>query len=135
MSIIKNLLAVIAGIATFALLIMAIEWISHQVYPPPDIDFSEPDQIRAFMSTIPVGAILFIGLAWMAGAFCGTIVASYIGTLKPLYFGIIIGGLVLAGSITNLLIIPHPVWFTVAAPIAVILATYAAVQLLTRLKP
>lgn len=135
MSAVRNVFAVIAGIATFALLIMVIEAISHQIYPPPEIDFDKPDQIREFISTLPIGAILFVGLAWMVGAFGGTIVAGFVGTLKPLYFGVIIGGLVLAGAVTQLLIIPHPWWFTISSPIAILLASYAAIQVLERTRP
>ena len=133
MSMLRNVFAVICGIATFVVAIMIVQYLGHQVYPPPtDIDFGDPEQTRAFMATLPVGAILFVGLSWMVGAFGGTVVATKAGTLKPLYFGVIIGGLVLAGAITNLLIIPHPPWFNIAAPIAILLASFAAISLLER---
>ena len=137
MSMLRNIFAVIAGIATFVVAIMLVQQLGHQVYPPPtdiNVDFGDPAQVRAYMATQPVGALLFVGFAWMVGAFGGTLVATKTGTLKPLYFGVIIGGLVLAGAITNLFIIPHPVWFNIAGPVAILLATYAAIALLDRSK-
>lgn len=134
MSMIRNLLAVIAGIASFVLLIMAVQWLGHQVYTPPELNPDKPDQIRAYLATMPVGAILFVGASYMLGAFGGTLLSGLIGTLKASYFGGIIGGLVLAFTISNLLVLPHPLWFNIAAPIAIVLASYAAVQVLGRLK-
>lgn len=132
MSIVRNLLAVIAGIATFVLLIMAIERLGPQLQLPSGTKDGEADKVRAFLSMVPVGVMLLIGLAFMVGAFAGTVVASIIGTLKPLYFGIIVGGLILAYILSFLVIVPYPWWFRFAAPIAVALATYAAIQLMER---
>lgn len=129
MSMLRNILAVICGFATFFLLILAVQKVGHQVYAtPPDIDLSDPEQARTYISTLPVGAFLFVGLSYVLGAFGGSVVATVVGTLKPSYFGATIGGLVLAFTVMNFFVIPHPWWFMLAAPIAIALASYAAVQ-------
>lgn len=135
MSMLRTILAVIGGFITFFLLILAVQKIGHLVYPPPaDIDFSDAELARNYVETLPVGAILFVGFSYMIGAFGGTVVASAIGTLKPLYFGVTIGGIVLAFTLMNFFIIPHPWWFMVAAPIAIVVASYAAIQLMQRFR-
>ena len=131
---IRNITAAIVGIIVAVSLVWIIEALGHMVYPlPVDIDFGDSEQVRTFTATLPAGAILFVGAAWAFGAFCGTIVAALIATAKPVIYGIIVGGIVLAGSISMLIIIPHPWWFRIAAPIAVLVAaflgTYVAPQL------
>ncbi len=129
----KNILAVIVGIVTAMVVVGGIEWLSHQIFPVADgVDLASEEGMRDFVASLPVGAILMVGFAWMAGAFSGSYIAGRIGTLKPQYGSLIVTGLILAGSITNLLLIPHPLWFTVSAPIAVIVSGYAATVLLKR---
>ena len=48
---------------------------------------------------------------------------------------VIVGGIVLAGAITMLLIIPHPWWFTIAAPLSIIVAAVLATYLAPGLRP
>ncbi|MDJ0761006.1 MAG: hypothetical protein QNJ19_16545 [Woeseiaceae bacterium] len=135
MSMLRNVFAVILGIATFFLLIMAVQKIGHLLYAPPtDLDVKNHEQMRAYVATLPVGAILFVGLSYMVGAFGGSVVAAFVGTLKPLYFGVTIGGIVLAFALMNFVIIPHPWWFMLAGPIAIMLASYAAIQLMQRFR-
>lgn len=135
MSMVRNILAVICGFATFFLLILAVQKIGHLVYPPPaDVDFGDAEQARTYITTLPFGAFVFVGLSYVMGAFGGSVVATLVGTLKPLHFGVTIGGLVLAFTVMNFFVIPHPWWFMLAAPIAIVLASYAAIQLMQRFR-
>lgn len=129
----KTIVGVITGIVTALLVVGGIEWLGHQIYPIPEgLDPSNKDAMRDMVAGLPTGAILMVGFAWMAGAFCGSYVTGRIGSLKPHYGTLIVTGLILAGTITNLILIPHPLWFSVSAPIAVILSGYAATWLLKR---
>ncbi len=126
---IRNILAIAVAIVVAFVTIMLVEKLGHIVYPPPeDIDFGEPAEVREFIGSLPVGAILFVGAAWAIGTFVGSISGALIGTNKSYIYSVVVGGLVLAGAITNLIIIPHPIWFTIAAPIAVIAAAFLAAK-------
>jgi hypothetical protein len=134
--VIRKLLAAVAGIAVAMLAIWAVESLGHLVYPPPaDIEFGDPDEVRAFMATLPVGSILFVGAAWAAGAFLGTLAGASLSRTKPLPYAVLVGGIVLAGAITMLLIIPHPWWFTISAPLAIIVAAFLGMRIVPRLRP
>ena len=87
------------------------------------------------MSTLPVGSILFVGAAWAIGTFLGTVSGTLISTTGPLPYAIVVGGIVLAGAATMLLLIPHPYWFTALAPIAIIVAAFLATKVAPRLRP
>ena len=133
---IRKLVAAVVGIAVAILAINAIEKLGHFVYPPPDdIEFGDPDEVRAFIATLPVGSILFVGAAWAAGTFLGTLAGALLSRTKSLPYAMLGGGLVLAGAITMLLIIPHPLWFTVLAPLAIVVAAYLGMEVSGRLRP
>lgn len=123
------------GVIVAIVLVQSIEMLGHTIYPiPQDMDFSDSDQVREFMSTLPVGAILFIGIAWTVGAFGGTLVAAWIATARPLVYAIIVGGFVLAGAVTMLILLPHPWWFTISAPLGVVVGAYLGMSVATRLR-
>jgi hypothetical protein len=99
------------------------------------LKFGEPEQIREFISTLPAGSILFVGAAWALGTFLGTLAGALVSGSRALPYATVVGGIVLAGAITMLLIIPHPWWFTIAAPVSIIIAAVLAVYLARRLHP
>ena len=131
-SALRNTLALLVGMAAGFTVVFVIESIGHQVYPPPaDLDFSDPAAIREFVRTLPLGAFLFVLAAWVAGAFGGAWVAAAMANTRRMTFAGIVGALVLAASVANLLMIPHPLWFSVAALIAVPAAAVAGGRLAT----
>ena len=133
---IRKLAAAIVAVIVAMLTIQVVEMLGHLVYPPPaDIEFGNPEQVREFMSTLPVGSILFVGAAWSIGTLLGTLAGALVSKSSPLPYAIVVGGLVLAGSITMLLIIPHPWWFTVAAPLSIVAAAILGIYLAPGLRP
>jgi hypothetical protein len=133
---IRKLLAAIVGVIVAIITIRVVEMIGHLVYPPPtDFEFGEPEEVREFISTLPVGSILFVGAAWAAGTFLGTLAGALLSKSSPLPYAIVVGGIVLAGAITMLIIIPHPWWFTIAAPISIVAAAFLAKYLAPGLRP
>jgi hypothetical protein len=132
----RKLAAAVIGIAVAMLVIQAVELLGHVVYPPPaDIEFGDSDEVRAFIAMLPVGSILFVGAAWAAGTFLGTLAGALFSGAKPLPYAVVVGGIVLAGAITMLLVIPHPWWFTITAPVAIIVAAFLGMTLAPRLRP
>ena len=122
----RNVAAAIAGLVIALALVQAVEMLGHAIYPPP-ADF-ELD--RTFIATLPVGGVLFIGAAWATGAFCGTLAGALMARedSRPLIYAIVVGGVVLAGAIAMLIIIPHPWWFTISAPLAVVVSAFLGMQ-------
>jgi hypothetical protein len=93
---------------------MAVEALGQKVYPPPPgLDPSDPESIRAAMQDIPAGALVFVLLAWTVGSAAGGWVAARLAPRRPVLHGMIIGALLLAGGLANLVMIPHPLWFTI----------------------
>ena len=124
---IRSTLAGVAGLAISVLIVMVNERIGHMIYPPPEgLDFSDPDVTRPYLASLPAWALLQLIVGWMLGVFAGILVASAIGNAKPLIYAVIIGGLILAATIANLILIPHPMWFNVIGPAAILASAWYA---------
>jgi len=125
----RNVAAALAGIVTAFVMIMLIEKLGHIIYPPPtDLDFSDPEVMRPYIATLPFLALLFPMIAWVVATFAGTVLACKIGTANPLAFAAVVGGLVLAGTIANLIMIKHPLWFSLVSLIAVAASAWIAAR-------
>lgn len=124
---IRRIIAVIAGIVVAGVVVAIVEEIGHIVYPLPEtLDWADPTTVQNYMATLPLPAILFVLAAWVFGAFGGSVVATLIAKHKSYIYSAIVTGMMLLGSIYNLLKIPHPTWFAVLVIILVPLAGYLA---------
>ena len=131
----RNVLAFVIGVVTAFVTVMLVDKVGHIVYPPPaGLDFSDPDAIRPYLATLPIGAFLFILASSVVAAFDGTLVACLIGTVKPRVFGSVVGGFVFAASVANFIAIPHPLWLALATLVGVILSTLLAMRLATAIR-
>lgn len=121
----RIVLACIAGVATAFLTVFLIELAGHTIWPAPGTpDTSSPEALRAFMASLPPGALASVAVAWVAGAYAGSRTGFLLGKSRiPAYTT---GGLVTLASVSNLLLLPHPVWFWPVALVLVPAATWLA---------
>jgi len=127
---IRNAAAFVVGIVTAFGAIWLIEKLGHTIYPPPaDLDFSDPEAIRPYIATLPIFALLFPMFAWFIGTFAGSLVACYVGEARPILFTGVVGGLVLAATIANLIVIPHPLWFSIISVLGIVVSAWFALQI------
>lgn len=107
--------AVLAGLVAMLLVVAGVEYIGHTlVPPPPDIDLSTPDALRAALRQLPFASLAFVVLAWTLGAFLGALVAA---ALLPAHRGsaaLAIGTVMLLLVAFTVVTIPHPVWMVIA---------------------
>lgn len=112
--IVKNILAVAAGIVFGSVVNMGIVMISGSVIPPPegaDVTTMEGlrESIHLFQPRHFIMPFLAHALGTLAGAFlCASIAASH-----KMKFALAIGIVFLAGGIANTFMLPSPMWFTV----------------------
>ena len=121
----RNIGAGLAGVIISMVLVWVVEKIGHVVYPPPaDLNFADPDAMRAYIETLPLGALLFVAAAWFIGTLGGTCAACAIGTAKPIIFAGVVGGLMLVATVMNLVMIPHPTWFSILGVVGILIAAW-----------
>jgi hypothetical protein len=126
----RNVAAIVIGVVMAFVTVMLVDKIGHLVYPlPAGLDFSNPDAVRPYLATLPVGAFLFILASSVVAAFVGTFIACVIGTAKPRVFGAVVGGFVFTASVANFIAIPHPLWLVFATLAGVTLSTLSAMRM------
>jgi hypothetical protein len=104
----------VAGFIIAVLLVQGAEAIVHALYPfPPGMNPHDMNDIKKFVSTLPVLALLLVLGGWLIGTFLGTYAAARIG--RSAVPGYVLGGLLLCAGIANSIIIPQPVWFSAAS--------------------
>lgn len=129
---IRNAAAIIVGLTTAILLIFVVQKVGHFIYPPPpDLDTNDVDAMRTYFSQLPLLAQLFPVLSYLLGAFFGPVVACAIGTAQPKNLAGIIGLVLLALTISNLISIPHPHWFSAFAIAVIVGGAWAGMRIAT----
>lgn len=111
----KNILAVIAGLIFGSFVNMGIVMVSGSIIPPPEgADVTTMEGLKASMHLFrPVNFILPF-LAHALGTLAGAFLAATIGASFKMRLAFVVGIFFLAGGIANVLLLPSPVWFTVA---------------------
>lgn len=111
--ILKNVLAVVVGIVIGSLINGGIIMISSSVIPPPPgVDFTTEEGLKAGIHLFKPINFLMPFLAHALGTFTGAFVTAKIAANHKLLFAMLVGLLFLAGGIMMVLQIPSPTWFT-----------------------
>lgn len=122
---IRSVLAGIVGVVVALATVTIGEGIGHAIYPPPpNLDFSNQAALREFVAGLPIGALLFVVGSWIAATIAGGAVAGAIACPRAMTLALVVGGVILAASIVNLALIPHPAWFAVVALAGIPLAAW-----------
>jgi hypothetical protein len=127
MTILRRVGAVIAGMIIAFLLVAGAEGIAHMIYPPPPgMNNQNMNQVKAYIATLPLSAMLVVLTGWLIATFVATWLAARIaGTPVP---GYIVGALLLCAGIANAFLIPQPVWFSIASIVIYIGATWVGAR-------
>jgi len=112
---------VVLGVIVAVVFIIAIEALGHSVYPVPEgLDITDTEAMQAYVTGLPIGALLFVMGAWLVATLAGGLLACFIARETPLVYSAVVGGLVLLGTIINLMSVPHPSWFSITSVLAII---------------
>lgn len=127
---IRKIAAGLAGLVVAMILVWLIEKIGHAIYPPPaNLDIGDADAMRAYVDTLPVGALLAVAIAWFLGSLGGTFTACRLGPARPLVYALVVGGIMFAGAAFNLTVIPHPIWFSILGVLGIFAGTWLGMTL------
>lgn len=112
--IIKNILAVIAGLVAGSIVNMSLIMISSSVIPPPEgADVTTVEGLKASMHLFTPINFLFPFLAHALGTFFGALITALIAATRKMALALLIGVFFLAGGIANVMMLPSPLWFTI----------------------
>ncbi len=115
----RNLGAVLAGCVLGVIVILFVEMMGHAFYPPPkevrealrskDLEVQKK-AIEKYLPNAPVGAMLFVPLAWGVGTLAGGYLAGRVANPGSQDVAWGVGGLMLLCAVIVLSAIPHPIW-------------------------
>jgi len=112
--IVKNILAVIAGLIIGSVVNMGLIMISGSVIPPPEGgDVTTMEGLKETMHLFEPKHFIFPFLAHALGTLVGAFVASTIAANNKMKFAIAIGCFFLIGGIINVVMLPSPTWFAI----------------------
>ncbi len=112
--VIKNILAVIAGIAVGGFVNSAIIGISGSVIPPPEgVDPSDMESLKANMHLFEARHFIMPFLAHAVGTLVGAAIAAAIAATNKMKIALGIGAFFLLGGIAAVFLLPSPTWFIV----------------------
>jgi hypothetical protein len=130
------LLGAVVGITVAFVTVFILQKIGHIVYPPPaGMDPTDTEAFMTYVASMPLGAFLFVLASYFIGTFDGVFIACLVARMKYHIFGIVVGGLMLVVTIANLILIPHPPWFSISAVVGIAVSTIMAVFIAMRALP
>lgn len=110
----KNILAVVAGLLIGSVVNMGLIMISGKIIPPPEgADVTTMEGLKASMHLMQPKHFLFPFLAHALGTFVGAALAATLAATRKMRLSIVVGIIFLVGGITNVFMLPSPMWFNV----------------------
>lgn len=123
----RNIIAVVVGIVAGSMVNMALILLnSYVLFPmPAGMNMNDPEQMNAYIATLPSSAFLVVLLAHLGQAFVGGWVAARLGASRPILLAMIVGVFTLAGGIFNLMTLDGPTWMLIELPLYLVVAWLA----------
>jgi hypothetical protein len=116
---------VLLGVITAVVIVAVVEAINSRIYPlPAGVDPNNAKALKEVIATLPLGALLMVLLGWWLGALGGGWLAARLAGRLDMLHGLVVAVIILSAAIFNLLMLPHPIWFWVAAVLGIPLGGY-----------
>ena len=128
-TVLQSVAAVIAGLVVAMLFVVGVEGMSAILHPfPPGADPSDLETCRLHVARYPAGVLVLGALGWALGVLASAWLATRLGSRRHVAHGIVIGLILLAAAVANMIMLPYPVWFWVLNLALFPLATYVAAR-------
>jgi hypothetical protein len=112
--VLRNTLAVVAGLVLGSVVNMGLIMISGSVIAPPaGADVTTLEGLQKSMHLFEPRHFLFPFLAHALGTLAGALAAAVLAASRRVALALLIGVLFLAGGVANVLMLPSPMWFNV----------------------
>ncbi len=105
---------VVAGFLAASAVMMAFEFTNSFFFPlPSDLDWTNPEAVRALTASLPWTAYILVLLGWVAGSFAGGNVATYFSGETRYCVTLALGILLTLVGIANNMMIGHHIVFNI----------------------
>lgn len=111
---VRNIVAVIAGIIIGSVVNMGIIMISGSIIPPPEgTDTTTMAGLKKAIRLFEPQHFIFPFLAHALGTLAGAMTTALIAANNKMKFALSIGLVFLIGAVINIIILPSPAWFNI----------------------
>lgn len=133
----RKILGAVLGLCAAVTIVIIVQSLGHKIWPlPQDVDFRNAEEVAALVRAMPVGAMLWVALSYLAGTFAGAYMALKVSrdpwTTWP---AVAVEGVLLAFGVMNLMALPHPGWFWIVALASFPLGAFSAIWLARKTIP
>ncbi|WP_020402415.1 hypothetical protein [Gracilimonas tropica] len=110
----RNILALITGIVVGGFVNMGLIMISGSIIPPPaGTDTTTMEGLQEAMHLFQPKHFLMPFLAHALGTLVGAMVAAFIAAKDPMKWAFPVGLFFLLGGVSNVVMLPSPLWFSI----------------------
>lgn len=114
MKILKNILAVIAGVIIGSIINMGILEVGPAIIPTPEgFDNSTMEKLAETIHLLSPINYITVFLAHGLGTLIGAFIAAKIASTKKKVFALVLGGWFLIGGIAAIFMLPSPTWYII----------------------
>ena len=125
----RNVLAVLGGILSGAVVVGLIQAINSRLYPlPANFDLQNAGMVRQYTAALPVQAFLIVLLSYAVGFPLAVFITTRLAVTNPAQKGVITAAFFGAASVMNLMALPHPVWFWIVNFAVLLFAAWFGVR-------
>jgi hypothetical protein len=134
---VRSTLAVLLGLLVALATMLLLEYLGMSLFPlPPGIDLDSEADLAHLVESAGVGKQLWILMGWTLAAFAGGWVAARTTRRHHIGAALWVGGLIVAGVLLNVALLPHPAWMTVLGVLLPLPAAWLAARLASpRVRP
>ncbi len=117
-----------AGLIIAFVIVQIAEVGVHAMHPfPPSVDSKDFAQIKKYVASLPMSAMILVLTGWLVGTFAGTFTATRIS--RSAMTGYVLTGVLFGAGIVNSILIPQPVWFSAASYVIYLVAGFAGTRI------
>ncbi|HTI52244.1 MAG TPA: hypothetical protein VL475_14875 [Planctomycetaceae bacterium] len=131
-AVLRILAGILVGLGAAFALVVAVELFSAVVYPLPEDFDGTMEAMCRHVQNYPQWILAVVVPLWFVTGMAGTWIAQKIGNITA---ALVVGLLLLAAIVFNVVNLPYPLWFKVANLFAFPIALFAGSRLANRRKP
>ncbi len=128
-AVVRTVLSVLAGLTLSGGLVIAVEVFGAIVHPTPPGFTGTKEEMCEHVARYPQWVLAIVVVAWSGTALASTWVAARLGGRVP---GLVVALLLLWAAVTNVSMLPYPMWFKVAVLACISIVCVLGIRLPSR---
>lgn len=122
----RNVLGVIVGVIAGSIVFLSIHWANYLIAGLPEgFENYDSGAKRAILDSTPLYGWLVIILGYFAGSFAAGFVAGKLAESETKIFPVVVSLIFMLGWLSNIMVLPHPIWIVFAMFLIYLPATLA----------